>query len=251
MSAALEALNPSGLPALLIFAAFAASMLQAITGIGFGVIAGPVLIAAMASAGAIQASVLLSFLIALLLAPSTIPRVNLRLLAPLLVGICMGTPLGALALLALSLPALKLCAAAIVGFMALAASGLLSNYPIFERDTMRRRIGVGGVCGILNAALAMPGPPVAAYATAMRFDKSTIQATTLVAFLLAYPVAFAFQALFVGLSQEAMSVTLRLLLPTAAGALTGFAAGRFVPGPVAKWTTIGFLVLSVILLSRG
>jgi len=249
VSAVFEALNPTDLPVILIGAVFFASMLQTITGIGFGVIAGPVLIVTMASTGAIQASILLSFLIAVLLAPSTIPRVNRQLLKPLLIGVCIGTPLGAVAFLALSLAVLKLCAAVIVGFMTLIASGLLARYPIFERDTHSRRIGVGGISGILNAALAMPGPPVAAYATAIRSDKSTIQATTLVTFLLAYPIAFTFQALFVGVSGEAIKITGQLCLPTVIGVLTGYFAGRVIPDRISKWLTVMFLVLSVSALS--
>ena len=244
----LEVLSPADLPFLLVGAVFAASMLQAVTGIGFGVIAGPVLIVTMANASAIQASIQLSFLIALLLSPSTIPRVNRRLLAPLFLGVCLGTPIGALAFLTLTIGDLKICAAFIVGFMTLIAAGILSKFPIFELDTHNRRIGIGAVSGILNAALAMPGPPVAAYATAIRSDKSTIQATTLVTFLLAYPVAFAFQAFFVGISSEALDISLKLLMPTVTGTVMGATLAQFVPEQLFKFITVAFLVMSVLLL---
>ena len=129
MTSIFHAFNPSDLPLLLVGAVFAASMLQAVTGIGFGVIAGPVLIVTMANSGAIQASILLSFLIALLLSPSTVPRVNRRLLAPLFVGVCLGTPIGALAFLTLTIGSLKICAAVIVGFMTLVATGVFFQIP--------------------------------------------------------------------------------------------------------------------------
>ncbi|SHJ82226.1 Sulfite exporter TauE/SafE, partial [Shimia gijangensis] len=240
--------SPADLPLLLVGAVFAASMLQAVTGIGFGVIAGPVLIVTMANAGAIQASILLSLLIALLLSPSTIPRVNRRLLAPLFLGVCIGTPIGALAFLTLTISSLKLCAAVIVGFMTLVAAGVLSRFPIFENDTRIRRVGIGVVSGILNAALAMPGPAVAAYATAIKSDKSTIQATTLVTFLLAYPVAFAFQAVFVGISNEALEISMKLVLPTLSGTVLGASVARFVPERLFKSVTVLFLIMSVLLL---
>ena len=52
---------------LLNIAVLAASLLQAATGIGFGVIAGPILLLALDSGAAIQVSIALSFAIALAL----------------------------------------------------------------------------------------------------------------------------------------------------------------------------------------
>jgi uncharacterized membrane protein YfcA len=248
MTTFIDALNPVGLPVLLIVAVFIASMLQAVTGIGFGVIAGPVLLVTMASAGAIQVSIVLSFLIALVLAPITIPRVQQRLLKPLFIGVCLGSPLGAIAFLTVSLETLKIIAACVVGFMTLVAAGVLSRYPMFEVDTKSRRVGVGAISGFLNTTLAMPGPPIAAYATATKSDKATIQATTLVTFLLAYPVAFAAQTFFIGISADALAVTLRLLVPTLGGVLAGLAVGSLLPNVLFRLTTIIFLSLSVFML---
>lgn len=246
-----DLLNPFSLPVLLVGSVFAASVLQTVTGIGFGVIAGPVLLVTMASLGAIQVSILLSFLIALALSPITIPRVQGPLLRPLFLGICIGTPFGAIAFFLLPLETLKLVAALIVGLMTFIAAGLLARYPVFERDSTGRRIFAGTVCGFLNATLAMPGPPVAAYATAIKSDKRTIQATTLVTFLLAYPVAFGFQTLAVGLSGEAFSTALRLLTPTLAGVCTGLYLAPRVPERGFRWATITFLAFSVVLLLAG
>lgn len=251
MSSLIEALNPAGLPVLLIVAVFMASMLQAVTGIGFGVIAGPVLLVTMASIGAIQVSIILSFLIALVLAPITIPRVQRRLLKPLFLGVCLGSPLGAIAFLSVSLETLKIIAACVVGFMTLVAAGVLSRYPVFEVDTNSRRVGVGAISGFLNTTLAMPGPPIAAYATAIKSDKATIQATTLVTFLLAYPVAFGVQTFFAGLSTEALAVALRLVIPTMAGVLAGLAVGRILPHWLFRIATITFLTLSVLVLVQS
>ncbi len=51
-------------------AVFGASALQSATGIGFGVIAGPVLLVALNDGSAIQISIVLNLLIAAFLAPS-------------------------------------------------------------------------------------------------------------------------------------------------------------------------------------
>ncbi len=50
-------------------AVFGAAALQSATGIGFGVIAGPVLLIALNSGSAIQISIILNLLIASILAP--------------------------------------------------------------------------------------------------------------------------------------------------------------------------------------
>ncbi|MCH8244510.1 hypothetical protein IIB97_01325 [Patescibacteria group bacterium] len=55
---------------ILSIAIFAAATLQSATGIGFGVIAGPVLLVVLNDSAAIQVSIILNLLIAMLLAPS-------------------------------------------------------------------------------------------------------------------------------------------------------------------------------------
>lgn len=243
--------DPSAVPLLVLGAVFAASFLQAITGIGFGVIAGPALLITMGSTAAIQVSILLSFLIAVVLAPNTVPKVNGRLLGHLSLGVLAGTPVGALALTWLSIDALKLIAAVVVGSMTVIAAGLLSRYPMFERDGLARRLAVGGLSGMLNTALAMPGPVLAAYATAIRSTPEVIRSTTLVTFLLAYPVALGMQELVIGVSAEAWSVSASLVLPTLAGTLSGLAAAKYVNAYFFRLMTVGFLMASTIALLWG
>ena len=247
----LDFLDPGAVPPLLVGAVFVASFLQAITGIGFGVIAGPALIVAMQSTAAIQVSIVLSFLIALVLAPGTIPVVRPRLLGTLFVGVLTGTPVGVAAFFLLSLESLKLFAAVIVGSMSLIAAGLLARFPVFETDTTARRLGVGVVCGALNSALAMPGPPVAAYSTALKQPKQAIRATTLVTFLLAYPIALIFQAGFVGLSPELGTVVLQLVVPTLLGTAAGHGVSRLVSERLFRGMTVVFLLISTALLLVG
>ena len=240
--------NDAGISWTLVGVVFAASSLQAITGIGFGVIAGPSLLVSMGSSSAIQVSIVLSFLIAIILCPDTLQKVNWTLLKPLLFGVAIGTPLGALAYLSLSIGMLKAVAAVIVFAMTLIAAGFLANNPIFTRDSPKRRTLVGVVCGTLNTMLAMPGPPVAAFATAIRMDKEALRATTLVTFLFAYPIALSFHASFAGLSDALSSVALPLTLPTLLGTLTGVAITRKIDERWFKWLTVALLSMSVLKL---
>ena len=71
-----------------------ASLLQGAMGIGFGVIAGPVLLLALNSAAAIQVSITLSLVTALMLAPTLIRQTHWPVLRLFLIGSCLGVPLG-------------------------------------------------------------------------------------------------------------------------------------------------------------
>lgn len=239
------------LPIIVFVAVFAASMLQSITGIGFGVLAGPVLIVVLASSAAIQLSILLSFLIAVLLAPTLYRDVNRSLLAHLLVGVVVGTPLGLIAARTLDIDALKLIAAVVVGFMTLVASGLLKRVFAPSDDTAGRRGVAGAISGILNATLAMPGPPVAAYASAIRHSKEAVRATTLTMFLVAYPIAFSAQVFGPGINPETWRIALLLTPFTVAGTFVGALLSRFIPAFVFRCMTLFFLVASVALLVLG
>lgn len=248
MTDLISAFDAAGISLFLVGIVFAASCIQAITGIGFGVIAGPMLLVSMGSGTAIQLSIILSFLIAVLLAPATLPRVSWTLLRPLLAGVVLGTPIGALAFAFLSIDMLKIIAALVVAAMTVIATGFLSRHPVFETDSRSRRIGSGILSGIFNAALAMPGPPIAAYATAIRRDKHTIRATTLVTFLFAYPIALAFQAGFSGFGEGLGWAALLLALPTVAGTIIGLFVAAIISERYFRWLTIAFLLASVVAL---
>lgn len=244
-----EFLNPAGVSFALAAVVFAASLLQSVTGIGFGVIAGPMLLVAMGSSDAIQVSIVLSFMIAVILLPTIFANINKRLLVPLLIGVCIGSPFGALAFAYLSIDTLKIFAAVVVGFMTLISTGIFARYPIFEQDSKPRRVAIGWVCGVLNTTLAMPGPPVAAYATAIKSSKDVVRSTTLGTFLLAYPLAMGFQVGVSGsVSDQLAPMAQSLWMPTVAGAVGGLLVAKRVPENLFKMITTGFLVVSTLAL---
>lgn len=236
---------------LLIAIVFGAALLQAVTGLGFGLIAGPALLVFMDSFAAVQVTIVLSFAIALALSPTTLPRVEWSLLKPLFLGICLGAVAGALTFSYVSLQDLKWGAAAAVLAMAVISTGFLERHPLFRRDSGARRLAVGTLSGALTASLAMPGPPVAAYATALRHAKETIRATTLVTFLFAYPVALAMQAGMSGVSGRMAPMCAALLIPALAGTLAGYLLGRAVPESVFRWLITGLLLASAAALVIG
>jgi uncharacterized membrane protein YfcA len=175
-------------------AVLAAALLQAATGIGFGVIAGPIILMVMNSGSAVQVTILLSLLIAVVLAPSLYRQVHKKLLA-----------------------------AVAVLLMALSVSGLL-ELPLRKGETSRgeaQNLAIGVLSGAMSASLAMPGPVAAARMSSLAFPKETIRATILVMFVFSYSAAFAFQVGLVGFSEAAWSLTMSLLPATLIGVLIG------------------------------
>ncbi len=209
-------------------AVFGASFLQAAAGLGFGIIAGPVILIVMGDGAAIQVSILLSFLNAIVLAPGVFRFVDRVLLKWLLAGSIVGTPVGAMIFSMIGVSTLKILAGISVAFMALLASGRISfsgTQPVEEKPPVIPGL-VGIVSGAMNAALAMPGPVVAAFMSAARSGKVATRATILILFTLTYPIAFTFQLMIVGTSDVAMTTSLVLAPATLFGVLTGrWAAG--------------------------
>ena len=204
-------------------AVLAAALLQAATGIGFGVIAGPIILMAMGSGAAVQVTCLLSLLIALLLAPSLVKQVDRVLLGRLLLGSLAGLPIGILVFVSVGVDLLKLLAGAAVLFMATAASGRFGarNRGADTAGGRLRDIGTGVISGVMSASLAMPGPVAAARMAALAHAKEAIRATILMLFVFSYSAAIALQAALADISRETWWLAVTLVPATLAGILLG------------------------------
>ena len=167
-------------------AVFAASLLQAATGIGFGVIAGPVLLLILNNASAIQVSIILSLVIALLLAPSIFRQVDKSLFKLLVYGTCAGIPLGII-----DISTLKLLAGLAVAFMALTTAGVFGSDGDSDRVTYSSGSGLsmGVISGAMSSSLGMPGPVPAAWMLTRSFGKEVIRSTILFLFIPSYLAA--------------------------------------------------------------
>ncbi|HSM41317.1 MAG TPA: sulfite exporter TauE/SafE family protein [Afifellaceae bacterium] len=206
-------------------AIFVASFLQGAIGIGFGVIAGPVVLIVMDDGAAIQVSIILSFVSAIMLAPAARKDADTALLKPVFAGSLVGAPLGIALFGLIGVGTLKLLAAAAVAFMALVASGLSArlrrpgDQPATPGPLARGTVGI--VSGLMNTALAMPGPVVAAFMSTLDSGKLATRATTLVLFVLTYPIAYAFQWAVAGRSDAALALSLWLAPTTVVGVIAG------------------------------
>jgi uncharacterized membrane protein YfcA len=213
-------------------AVFAASALQSATGIGFGVIAGPILLVALNDGSAIQISIVLNLLIATLLAPSLRHDADTALLKKLVTGLLVGSPVGFLIFLTLDLAWLKAFAGLAVLFTLLVTVRGLRNssgQPAPVAGNIAT-LSIGAIAGMMGASLAMPGPIPAAWMSVRGFSKEKIRATILLMFVFAYAIALALQFAASGISAD----TLRLCVMLAPATIVGILAGRVLGGHISE-----------------
>jgi uncharacterized membrane protein YfcA len=225
-------------------AVFGAAALQSATGIGFGVIAGPVLLIALNSGSAIQISIILNLLIALILVPSLWQQADRQLLTRLLIGLAIGSPVGLLIFLNMDIVFLKAFAGLAVAFtlfLILRNNRAPSHAPTLAAKNSEQ-ISIGVLSGIMGASLAMPGPIPAAWMSAKGFSKETIRATILMMFVFAYVVALALQFGLAGIGAD----TMRLSAMLAPSTIIGILVGRSLVSRVTEQT---FRYLLVIVLA--
>lgn len=219
-----------------------ASLLQAATGLGFGLLAGPVILLVLNSSSAIQISLALSLLICLVLAPSLARSVDRTLLRRVMLGSVAGLPLGILLFRAIDVGTLKLLAGGAVFYMVLTVTGAI-RIPVSHGGAQRARdLGTGVLSGLMSTSIAMPGPAVAARMAAQAQPKHTIRATVLMTLALSNIAAIGFQGALVGIAKETILLTAWLAPATLAGVFIGrLAAGRF--------SERGFRIVVTVLLA--
>ena len=208
---------------ILSIAVFGASVLQSATGIGFGVVAGPLLLIVLNDSAAIQVSVALNLLIAVILAPSLWRIADRKLLPSLLIGLAVGSPIGLVMFLYTDIALLKIFAGVVVLFtLVLLLRGNRADAVSASAGVGQvEKVGVGFVAGIMGGVLAMPGPVPAAWMSAKGYDKDTIRATILVMFVVAYSFALVLQLSLAEVSANTLRLTAVLVPATVAGVFVG------------------------------
>lgn len=199
----------------------AASALQAATGIGFGVIAGPVLLVVLNDGSAIQISIALNLLIAVIITPSLRHKADRTILRNLVIGLLIGSPIGILIFLNIDIDLLK--ATAGVGVLLTLCLLILRNRLRQPNSPPGRpeQISVGAIAGVMGACLAMPGPIPAAWMSSKGYDKQAIRATILAMFVFSYAIALALQFAAVGIGAETLNLSAALVPATLVGILLG------------------------------
>ncbi len=202
---------------------FAAAFLQSATGIGFGIIAGPVILILIDSHAAVQVTMALSFAVSLSLAPTLVAHVDRQMLKRLSLGTLIGLPLGMLVFWAVSLPMLKFLAMLAVAFMAWTVYRSSRKTSHGQSETGPAiDLGIGVVSGAMSTALAMPGPAAAARMAALAIPKLSVRATVLLLMVISYLGALIAQAVLIGIEVQTLK-SVAWMMPAS---LIGTFAGR-------------------------
>lgn len=232
------------------FAVFGAAALQSATGIGFGVIAGPILLIALNDESAIQISIILNLLIAVILTPSLWHQADRQLLIKLFIGLAIGSPLGLLVFLSMDIALLKAFAGLAVVltlFLTIHGSSTQARQSAMSPGNVEQ-VSIGVVSGIMGASLAMPGPVPAGWMSTRGFSKETIRATILLMFVFAYVVALALQYGLAGISMDSMRLSAMLTPSTTVGIFAGRLISSRLTEQTFRWVLVIILAITAIIL---
>ena len=227
---------------------FLAALLQAATGIGFGILAGPVLLIAMGDAAAIQVTIVLSTIPSLILVRRSLDTADPVLLMHLLGGAAAGLVVGTFIFATATVADLKWGAAAAVLAMAVLSTGVHERRVLVRRNSLTGRLLTGLTSGAMTATLAMPGPPVAAWASATGLKKAQTRATLLVVALVCYPAALILQGITEGVPYRVVEECLWLAAPAVAGTFLGQVIAGRVPERLFRNLVTALLVLVALVL---
>ncbi len=241
----IEQLPPTlGALALISLVVCAGTALQVATGVGLGLLAGPVLILSLQSETAIFVAIILNLLVSLALLPQEMGEISWPPLRLLLVGTLVGVPLGWLVLQQIDATTLKLFAGVVV--LAAAVQLLLLHRQAAgggEASRLRTLVG-GGVSGFMSGCLAIPGP--VAMWTLLRHGMapSPVRATLRALFVFSYGAALLAHVGFGGETAMGWSTVAALVPALAVGLALGVVVKRNV-GEAALHVALRLLLLAM------
>ncbi len=224
----------------------AGTVLQVATGVGLGLLAGPVLILSLQSETAIFVAIILNLIVSVVLLPQERGEISWPPLRLLLVGTLVGVPLGWLVLQQIEATTLKLFTGVVVLAAAIQLILLHRKTAAGGGKAVRLRTLVGGgFSGFMIGCLAIPGP-VAMWTLLQRnIAPSQVRATLRALFVFSYSAAF---LVHFGLGGETATgwSTVAALVPALA---VGVALGVFVKRHVREASL--YIALRLILLAMG
>lgn len=210
--------------------------LQRVTGLGFALVSGPLLVLVLDPFNGIVLANMLSAAIAALVLLRTYRDTEWRTAGGLLIGAAIGLPLGAVVVHVLDSNVLLIVVGGLTGFAVLLA---LSNRPMRIFSTRPGTITAGALSGFSNVAAGVGGPALALYGAAtampMRAFIPTVQAVGLATNLVSIA------------AKPQMSIPLPLLLGAFACMLLGLVVGsqlhRHVPAKRAQVLALALALL--------
>ncbi len=212
---------------LLQVAAFVAPFFQSVVGIGFGMVAGPVVLMVLDDPAAVVISTLMSWLIAVVLWPSLRRGADWAMLKRLAVGAAFGLPFGLALLVFAGIAGLKLIAGLVIGGL---TAAMVFGLPGVRTPGRGMDVAFGVLGGVFGGCLAIPGPPAVMRMNGLGYPKAVTRATMVTFFCCIWPVIFAGQWAVIGVSEATLWNAL-VLVP---GVLTGVLVGNWAASRVSE-----------------
>lgn len=236
---------------LLSITAFFAAILQAATGIGFGLIGVSVFIVLLGSNSAIQIVIMLTLVMSLLQLIKIYKVAPINTIKNIILGSLIGYPIGIAAFQYVNLTTLKLSVAVLI--LWIIGKTLHSEYLARQSTSSQKNttslfqsLSTGTASGIMTCALAMPGPLVSAYLTRCQLDKDQIRAGVITCSTFSYAIAFLLQLNVIGIDIPTFTTTLILLPSTLIGAIFGHYLANFMSQSHFKHLTLTVLFFSAV-----
>lgn len=206
--------------------------LQRLSGMGFALVAAPLLVVSLGPHLGVLMANLLSALSSGLILAQTWRQVELRRLTWLLLPALAVIPLGVWTLQVLPTGWLMLGIGAVL-LVALAVLQLGRGLPLLQGR--RGAVLAGAASGFMNATAGIGGPMVALYAASIRWPQAAFVGSVQVYFLITNLLSLATK----GGAPRAPLFTAAALLALVVGLLLGRVLHRWVPTPAARRLTLG------------
>ncbi len=205
----------------------AGTALQVATGVGLGLLAGPVLILSLESETAIFVAIILNLLVSFALLPQEKGEIYWPPLRLLLAGTLVGVPLGWLLLQQIDATMLKLFTGGIVLAAAMQLLLLRREAAVGGGKTAHLRTLVGGgFSGFMSGCLAIPGPVAMWTLMQQNIAPSVVRATLRALFIFSYGAAFLVHFGLGGETWAGWSTVAALVPALAVGIVLGIVAKR-------------------------
>ncbi len=206
---------------------FLGALVQITTGLGFGLIVAPLLLAFYEPVDAIQMTGALTLMIVAGIAPFVRRRIMPYELTRLAIGTIGGLAIGSALLLVASINAIRVAALValaycLVRYVTVLIQGV-SNAALepAEPNVEKASLFYGMASGVMSATLAMPGPLALVFLRSRGLNPARVRATVFALMVGSYSGMLVISTALSGLSDTVLAGVTIYLLPTMAGVLLG------------------------------
>lgn len=212
---------------LILVVCFLGALVQTTTGLGFGLIVAPMLLAFHEPVDAIQITGTLTLIVVGAIAPFVRWHIVPEELARLAAGSGIGLLLGSALLLTLPITGIRLAALVALGYSLVRyVSALIQNAGPTAPEELQPSRGLAGLMygmasGAMSATLAMPGPLALIFLRGKGHTQARVRATLFALMVGSYSGMLIISVLLNGLSQNVLDNVVFYLAPTLGGLFVG------------------------------